>query len=159
MLKIQSSRSLLRFIQSLNCNPQRKTENQLGKFQTLYLHGWCQSSLQISTPFSYLLTVTNCFLLGWFHSLLAAFLSIYPMALASLNIFESPRQFQCYSFLFQCLGFHLIFWAPPKGWHHFSSSALCSTLSSGWSTPLWLLFLVIIPWYWHLQYTGVFHSN
>ena len=47
------------------------------------------------------------------------------------NIFESPRQFQCYSFLFQCLGFHLIFWATPKGWHHFSSSALCSTLSSG----------------------------
>ena len=75
------------------------------------------------------------------------------------NIFESPRQFQCYSFLFQCLGFHLIFWTPLKGWHHFSSSALCSTLSSGWSTPLWLLFLLIIPWYWHLQYTGVFHSN
>lgn len=47
------------------------------------------------------------------------------------NIFESPRQFQCYSFLFQCLGFHLIFWTPPKGWHHFSSSALSSTLSSG----------------------------
>ena len=38
------------------------------------------------------------------------------------NIFESPRQFQCYSFFFQCLGFHLIFWTPPKGWHHFSIS-------------------------------------
>jgi len=25
---------------------------------------------------------------------------------------------------------HMIFWAPPKGWCHFSSSALCSTLSS-----------------------------
>jgi hypothetical protein len=106
-----------------------------------------------------LLTATNCFLLGWFHSLLAAFLSIYPMALASLTFFDSPRQFQCYSFLFQCLGFHLIFWTPPTGWHHFSSSALCSNLSSGWSIPLWLLFLVIIPWSWRLQYTRVFHSN
>jgi hypothetical protein len=45
---------------------------------------------------------------------------------------------------------HIIFWAPPKGWCHFFNSALCSTLSSGWSTPLLLLFLVIIPWYWHL---------
>jgi hypothetical protein len=48
------------------------------------------------------------------------------------SIFGSPRQFPCYSFLFQCLGFHLIFWAPPKGWHHFSSSALYSTLSLCW---------------------------
>ena len=45
MLKIQSSRSLLRFIQSLNCNHQRKTGNQLGKFQTLHHHGWYQSGL------------------------------------------------------------------------------------------------------------------
>jgi hypothetical protein len=44
-------------------------------------------------------------------------------------------------------------------WHHFSSSALHSTLSSGWSTQLPLLFLVIIPWYWHVQYTQVFHCN
>jgi hypothetical protein len=68
-------------------------------------------------------------------------------------------QFQCYSFLFQCLGFQLVFWTPLKGWHHFSSSARCSILSSGWSTSLRLLFLVIIPWYWHLHYTGVFYSN
>jgi hypothetical protein len=53
----------------------------------------------------------------------------------------------------------MIFRAPPKGWLHFSSSALCSTLSSGWSTSLLLPFLVIIPWYWHLQYDGVFLCN
>jgi hypothetical protein len=102
-----------------------------------------------------LLTATNCFLLGWFHCLLAAFFSMYPMALASFTFLT----LQCYSFLFQYLGFHLIFWSPPKGWHHFSSSALCTTLSLSWSTPLWLLFLVIILWYWHLQYTRVFPSN
>jgi hypothetical protein len=39
---------------------------------------------------------------------------------------------------------HTIFWKPPKGWHHFFFS---------------LLFLVIIPWYWYLQYTGVFCYN
>jgi hypothetical protein len=33
----------------------------------------------------------------------------------------------------------MIFWALPKGWHHFSSSALCSTLSSGWSTAVAVL--------------------
>jgi hypothetical protein len=54
---------------------------------------------------------------------------------------------------------NMIFWAPPKGWCHFSSSALCSNLSSSWSTPLVLLFLVIISWDWHLQYTGVFRYN
>ena len=50
MLKVQSSKSLLRFIWSLNYRPQSKTGNQLGKFQTLHLHG-CQSSLQISNSF------------------------------------------------------------------------------------------------------------
>jgi hypothetical protein len=65
VLKIQSSKSLLSSIQSLNSSPQRKTGNQLGKFQTLHLHG-CQSSHQIATPFSSLLTATNWFFLGWF---------------------------------------------------------------------------------------------
>ena len=36
MLKIQSLKSLLRFIQSLNCNPQSKVGNQLGKLQTAF---------------------------------------------------------------------------------------------------------------------------
>jgi hypothetical protein len=35
---VKSSKSLLRFIQSLNCNVQRKKGNQLGKLQTLHLH-------------------------------------------------------------------------------------------------------------------------
>jgi len=53
----------------------------------------------------------------------------------------------------------MIFWAPPKGSRHFSSSVLCSTLNSGWSIPLLLKFLVIIPWHWHLKYTGAFCCN
>ena len=44
---------------------------------------------------------------------------------------------------------HMI-WAPPKGCHHFSSSALSTTLSPSWSTPLLLLFLMIIPQYLYL---------
>ena len=47
-----------------------------------------------------------------------------------------------------------IFWAPPKGLGHFSSSTLCSAHSlspPAASMPLLLLFLVIIPWYWCLQ--------
>jgi hypothetical protein len=35
------------------------------------------------TPLSSLLTATNFFILGWFYSLLAAFLSRYSMAPAS----------------------------------------------------------------------------
>jgi hypothetical protein len=30
------------------------------------------------------------------------------------------------------LDLHMVFWASPKGWSHFSSSALCST-------KLWLI--------------------
>jgi hypothetical protein len=48
MLEVQSLNSLLRSIQSLNCNPQIKIGNQLGKLQTLQLHVWCQSIFQIS---------------------------------------------------------------------------------------------------------------
>lgn len=46
----------------------------------------------------------------------------------------------------------------PKGLEsllQLCSSVACSTLSLGWSTPLLLLFLVIIQWYWNLQYTEV----
>ena len=151
MLKVQSSRSLLRFTQSLNCNPQSKTNSkQLGKLQILHLHVWCLTPL--------CLVDCSTILFGWFHSLLAAFLSMYPMALASLTSLSLQGNFNVTASCFS-VGFHLIFWNPPKGLHHFSSSALGSTLSSGWSTLLRLLFLVIIPRYWHLQYTGVFHSN
>ena len=38
VLKVQSSRSLLRFIQSLKWNSQSKAGNQLGKLQTLHLY-------------------------------------------------------------------------------------------------------------------------
>ena len=55
------------------------------------------------------------------------------------------------------LGGHPMVLASPI--HNISSSALCSNIGSGWSTLLMLLFLVIIPWSWHFQYTGVFHCN
>ena len=128
-LKVQHSKSILRFMQSLNCNPmkvklkkkktnhilptytllsqnvgrehseeildQSKTENQLGKLQTLNLHVWC------STPFSFV-GCNNVFLLGWLHSLLAPLLSRYPRD--GSNILGYSRKLQLYSFLFQCLG-------------------------------------------------------
>lgn len=111
------------------------------------------------TPFSSLLTSTRFFLLGLFHSLLAAFLGRHPVALASLTSWVPQVNF---SFTASCSNVwdpHMIFCVSPKSWCHFSSSALCSTLSSDWSTPLPLLFLVVIPWYWHLQYARVFHCN
>jgi hypothetical protein len=52
-----------------------------------------------------------------------------------------------------------IFWPPPRGWLQVSSSALCSTLGSGGSTSLMLLFLEIIPWYWHLSQVGSSAEN
>lgn len=55
---------------------------------------------------SALLTATQFFLLGWFHSLLAAF---FPSQLSHSsgisNILGSPRQLQVHGFLFQCLGY------------------------------------------------------
>jgi hypothetical protein len=49
---------------------------------------------------SSLLTATNFPFLGWFYSLLAAFLSRYPMALTSRTSWGLQGNF---SFLFQCL--------------------------------------------------------
>jgi hypothetical protein len=52
-------------------------------------------------------------------------------------------------------------WASPRALGHFFSSALCSThgLSCKLGQDPWLLFLVVIPWYWHLQNAGVFYCN
>ena len=94
-------------------------------------------------------------LFGWFHSLLAAFLG----SILWLWHLKSPKQLNFTASCFNDWDPYMIFWAPPEGCHHISSSALCRTLSSGWSTPLLLLFLVIILWYWHLQYTGSFRCN
>ena len=69
--------------QSLNCNSQSKSGNQLGKLQTLIFMADVKAVFRSLTPFLSLLTATNFFLLGWFHYLLAAFLSRYPMVLAS----------------------------------------------------------------------------
>ena len=104
MLKVQSSKFPLRFMQSLSEEilDQSKTKNKLGKLQTLHLYIWCQKTPQI---YSYLhLCWLQQLLLGWFHSLLAAFLSRYLTALASLTSWGIQGNFQLYSFLFQCLG-------------------------------------------------------
>lgn len=55
----------------------------------------------------------------------------------------------------------MIFWGLPRCLHHFFSSAFCSahSLSSRlWfaSTPLLLLVLVVVPWYWNFQKSGIF---
>jgi hypothetical protein len=52
-----------------------------------------------------------------------------------------------------------LFLAVLRGRCRTLSSALCSTLCPVHSTPLLLLFLLIIPWYWDLQYTVVFCCN
>ena len=144
ILKVQSSKSLLRFIQLFNCNSQSKTVNQLGKLQTsIYLMSTC---LQISNSF---FIFVNCNRL-LFPGLVSLSVSSFPHQVAHgsgiLNIFGSSRQLQCY-FLFQWLEstHHLLGFS--KGWCHFSTSAFSSTLSSGRSTPLLQLFLVIIPWH------------
>ena len=85
MLKVQRSKSLLSFIQLLNWNLQSKTRNELGRLQALHLHVWCQTGIQIFTPFLSLMTAKHLLLLGWFHSLLATFLSRYSKAVASLT--------------------------------------------------------------------------
>ena len=69
-------------------------------------------------------------LFGWFHSLLAAFLRRYSMALASRTFWSLQGNFNITASYSNVWDPHMIFWAPPKGWHHFFSSALCSTVSS-----------------------------
>jgi hypothetical protein len=124
-LKVQSSKSLLESIQSLNCNPQNKTEKQLGKLQTLHLHVWSQCAHKISNSF---------FLFDGCNKLLSPELA--PLLLRSfslqvshdsdiINILRSPNLLQLHSFLFQCRDLHMVFWAPPKVLHHFYYSALC----------------------------------
>ena len=107
--------------------------------------------LQISNSF---ITIVDCnkLLLGWFHSLLAAFLSMYPMALA----FRKSWGLQ--GLLFQCLGSTHDLLGSSKGLASLLSLALLSAALYALvdSTPLLLLILVIIPWYWHLQYAVVF---
>jgi hypothetical protein len=101
MLKVQSSKSLLTFIQSLNCNYQSKTGNQLGKLQT----SSCLMSKWSSELHCFIIFV-DC------NKLLSP--GLVPLPVSSLpqqvtlgseifSSFGSPRQFQCYSF-FQCLG-------------------------------------------------------
>ena len=66
---------------------QSKTQNQLGKLQTLQLHSDVKVFFRSPTPFAFVDSNTR-----WSHSLLAALLSRYRMALALLTFFKSPRQ-------------------------------------------------------------------
>lgn len=50
-VKIQSSRSLLRFIQSLKCNPQKSIRKPAWQTSNSASPGLCQSSLQITNSF------------------------------------------------------------------------------------------------------------
>jgi hypothetical protein len=63
------------------------------------------------------------------------------MALASWTSWGLQSDFNVTASCFNICHPDMIFWALPKDWYHFSNSALFSTLSSGWSTPLQLLFL------------------
>ena len=127
MLKAWSSKSRLMCIQSLNCNPKARSKASWANSKLYISMSKCSSDLQL---FSALLTATNFFLLGWFHSLLAAFFRRYSLA------FQTSWGLQGnFNFAASCSNVwdpHMIFWAPPKGLDHISSSALCSTLGSGW---------------------------
>ena len=133
MLKVESSKSLLRFIQSLNCNPQSKTENQLGKLQT----SPCLMSNCSSDLYSFFIFVDCNKLLS--PGLVPLPVSSFPQHVSHssgiFNIFEPPRQFQCYSFLCQCLGSTLDLLGSSKGLVSLLQLCLCCTLSSGWSIP------------------------
>jgi len=93
ILKVQSSRSFMRFKQLLSYNPQSKTRNQLHKFQNLRL-----TSKRSPTLISSFLHATKFFLP----------ISSFPQQIALSSgisyILGYPRQLQYYSFLFQCLG-------------------------------------------------------
>lgn len=130
---------------------QSKTKHQPSKLQTT--SPCLMSDLQL---LSYLLAATNYFLLGWFRSLLAAFLNRYPTALASGTSWGLQGSF---NFIpsYSGVWYPHVVWPSPKGVGHFSRSALCSTLVD--FTSLLLLFLVMILWYWHLECTRVFHCK
>jgi hypothetical protein len=53
------------------------------------------------------------------------------MTLASQKSLNLQGSFNVTASCFRVWDPHMIFWATPKGWHHFSSSALRSTLGSG----------------------------
>ena len=102
MLKVQSSKSLLRFIQSLNCNPKARQEI-IWTYSKLYLCVWCQNWLQISNSF-FIFVDCKHLLSPW---LVPLPVSSFPQQIGHgsgiLNILRSPMQLQCYNILFQCL--------------------------------------------------------
>jgi hypothetical protein len=117
MLKVQCLKSLLRFNQSLNYNSQMKTGNQLGKLQTLHLHGWCQNSLQISNFFFIFVDCNKILSPG-----------LFPLPASS--VLQQITWGSCISDIFNvivsCFSVwdpQMIFWVSQKGLGHFSISA------------------------------------
>lgn len=83
---------------------QSKTGNELGKFQTPCLHVPCQSALQLLSSWQIWHSArTNFVLMSWFY-LVSIFHPQRSHGPVISNILRSPKQFQHYSFLFQCLG-------------------------------------------------------
>jgi hypothetical protein len=72
---------------------------------------------------------------------------------------ESPNKLQLNSFLFQCLGIHIWSGFLQRAWITFSAWSSLALYALVESTTLLLLFLMDIPWYWHLLYIGIFYSN
>jgi hypothetical protein len=118
---------------------------------------WANSKLSISmsdvkalfrsaTPFWFV--DCNSILSLW---LVPLSVSRFPQQIAHChsisNILGSPRQLQLQTSCSNVWDPHMMFWAPPKDLGHFSSSALCSTLGSGWRHSTVGLFLVVVPWF------------
>lgn len=104
MLKVQRSKTLLRFIQSCIFNSQSKTELFLDKLQTLPL---CLMSKWSSNLHSFFIFVV-------YNKVISLGLVILPVSSIPLqvyhgydicDIFVSPSQLQFHSFLFQYLGY------------------------------------------------------
>ena len=69
-----------------------------------HLHVWCQSGLQNSTLSFIFVDCNKLTSPGLVPLPAGSFPQKVWLSHGIFNIFESPRQFQCYSFLFQCLG-------------------------------------------------------
>jgi hypothetical protein len=88
--------------------------------------------------------------LGWFHSLFAAFLGRYPMALASQTSSDLKGNFKFTASCSNIWDLHTILWSLPKGLGQISSSPLCSIVGSGWHHSIAAAVLGNHPWSWHL---------
>ena len=79
------------------------------------------------------------------------------MALASFTSWGSPRQLQYYSVPFPRLGStHALLGSSKVLGSRFWQHTQLAFWALAGSTPLLLLFLLVISWYWYLQNAGIF---